>query len=583
MHFKTSIKCTLFLIVLSVLVLTVPFVYAEDSGETQAEVTVSKPAGRTKDPLNLEKGTIVSNFFLGERSLCGLSLEEAKLEVINTMNRLYDTNFVMQSAYRDDFRYGAYASDLGITYNLESAMQSVQRAVQDGSLIERYMKAKDYQLEDGEVDLQLFMDEEKIMDYYNYLLPYWNCSPENAYISYVDGNIAVTRGKIGVQFDFTEGFEKLFRDIRSLNYETAEGENNYYIYLDETPTNPDLTYAKACEFTIIGTFTTNFAAPTTEALANRMQNVMNSAAHMNGSTCAPGEVVSALAMYGSITEENGYKLAGTFNESNHTMEVGGGICQTTTTLYNAVLFAELQVNVRRNHSMLVTYVDPSRDAMVYAQGGSDFKFTNDSSDYICIGAWVNQANYTLTVSIFGHEDHAPDHSVRYETEILEMTLPPITCVDDPTKALGWDNVTTKVTLQGTDGPTCGIRSQLYKITTDNGVETRTLYTGPDKYNPSGAVYNCAPDARAYPNTRGTRESGFISFDLVFLDGTPLGTDYNLWTAEETNAFNARMWNLCAQKGYTWPYGPGVPETQPAPPEPEPEPEPEPDPGWTPEG
>ena len=582
MHFNNNIKYFSILIMLSVLVLIMPFVYAEDTAETQEEAFVQVPDSRVEDPLNLEKNTIASNFFLGSRSLCGMSLQDAKLEVLNTMNRLYDTNFIMQSAYREDFRYGAYASDLGISYNLESAMQSVQDALQTGSLLERYKRAKDYQLNYGEVATQLFMDEEKVMDYYNYVLPYWNCSPENAYISYVDGNIAVTRGKVGVQFDFTRGFEKLFRDIRSLNYETDEN-NYYYIQLDETPTNPELTYAEACEFTVIGTYTTNFAAPTTEALANRMQNVMNSAAHMNGSTYAPGEVVSALAMYGAVTEENGYKLAGTFNESSHTMEVGGGICQTTTTLYNAVLFAELQVNVRRNHSMLVVYVDPSRDAMVYAQGGSDFKFTNSSSDYICIGAWVNQANYTLTVSIFGHEDHAPDHSVRYETEILEMTLPPITCVDDSSKALGWDNVTTKVTLQGTDGPTCGIKSQLYKITTDNGVETRTLFTGPDTYNPSGAVYQCAPDARAYPNTRGSRESGFISFDLVFLDGTPLGTDYNLWTPEEMNAFNSRMWNLLAAKGYTWPYGPGVPETQPAPPEPEPEPEPEPDPGWTPEG
>ncbi len=581
MRFRTS---AVYAIILFAAVLAVLFAGRVSAEETE-EITVTVREDRAEDPLNLEKGTITSNFFLGDRSLSGLTQEEAQNVVIDTLNKLSDTNFIMQSAYRDDFRYGAFASDLGITYDLESAVKSVSSAVQDGSLLERYMKAKDYQLENHEVDTGLFMDEEKIMDYFNYVLPYWNCGPENAYISYVNGSVAVTRGKVGVQFDFTNGFDKMFRDIRSLNYTTGE-DNSYYIQIDETPTDPELTYAKACELTVIGSFTTNFAPPTTEALANRMQNVMLSAAHMNGRTYAPGEEVSALNMYGPVTEEEGYKMAGTFNEGNHTMEIGGGICQTTTTLYNAVLFAELAVNARRNHSMLVTYVDPSRDAMVHAAGHSDFKFTNSSSNYICIGAWVDQANYTLTVTIFGHEDHAPDHQVRYETEILEMTLPEIICVDDPTKALGWDNVETKVTLQGTDGPTCGIRSQLWKITTDNGVETRTLFTGPDKYNPSGAVYACAPDARAYPNTNGTRESGFISFNLVFLDGTPLGTNPALWTADELNQFNQRMWRLCAQKGYEWPDGPGIPETQPAP---EPEPEPETPPAeqppeeWTPEG
>ena len=114
MRFRINIKFLSLLFLLSVLVLTVPFVYAEDNAGTQEEVVVSESSGRTEDALNLEKDTIVSNFFLGDRSLCGLSLQDAKLEVINTMNRLYDTNFVMQSAYRDDFTYGAYASDLGI-------------------------------------------------------------------------------------------------------------------------------------------------------------------------------------------------------------------------------------------------------------------------------------------------------------------------------------------------------------------------------------------------------------------------------------------------------------------------------------
>ncbi|MBQ6551527.1 MAG: VanW family protein, partial [Lachnospiraceae bacterium] len=560
MRFKNGLIFMFFILLCSFVSLMSFSAHAE---EEVIQVNVAEKKEETEDPLNLKKGTIASNFFLGTRSLSGMTREEAQNEVISALNHLSDTNFVLKSAYRSDFRYGAFASDLGISYNLEAALQSIEAAVQTGSLLERYERAKDYQLEHGKVDTQLSMDEGKIMDYFNYVLPYWNCTPENAYVSYVDGNIAVTRGKIGLQFDFSQGFEKLFEDVRSLYYETTE-DGEYLIAIDETPTDPELTYAKACELTVIGSFTTSFSAPTTETLANRMQNLIVSAQHVNGSTYAPGEQVSALNMY-AVSEENGYKVAGTINDKTHTLELGGGICQTTTTLYNAVLFAELDVVLRRNHSMMVTYVDPSRDAMVYAQGGFDFKFRNSSSGYICIGAWVDTYNYTITVTIFGHEDHAPDHSVRYETEILELTVPPISFVEDRTKQLGWDNVTTKVTLHGDDGPTCGVRSQLWKVTTDNGVEQRTLVTGPDTYNPNGAVYDIAPDALCTATSNGPRESGYIAFVYTFSDGvTPLGANYHEWSAEQTNQFNRTMYYLMQQKGLVWPDGPGVPDPQPEP-------------------
>ena len=84
-----------------------------------------------------------------------------------------------------------------------------------------------------------------------------------------------------------------------------------------------------------------------------------------------------------------------------------------------------------------------------------------------------------------------------------------------------------------------------------------------------------------PLTNGTRESGFVTFDLTFLDGTPLGANPATWTPEEVNAFNRRMYALLQQKGYVWPYGPGIPETVPPEPESEPESEPAPDtpPDW----
>ena len=100
---------------------------------------------------------------------------------------------------------------------------------------------------------------------------------------------------------------------------------------------------------------------------------------MNGRIFYPGETISALDLYGAVTTENGYAEAPGYNQGRVEMVVGGGVCQVTTTLYNAVLRAELDVSYRKNHSMMVNYVYPGMDAMVAPQDNSDFKFVNSSN------------------------------------------------------------------------------------------------------------------------------------------------------------------------------------------------------------
>ena len=73
---------------------------------------------------------------------------------------------------------------------------------------------------------------------------------------------------------------------------------------------------------------------------------------------------------------------------------GGGICQVSTTLYNAVIRAELKVNERYNHSMIVSYVDPSADAAIAESSGMDFRFTNSLSDPVYIEGYT----YNGTIS-----------------------------------------------------------------------------------------------------------------------------------------------------------------------------------------
>ena len=144
---------------------------------------------------------------------------------------------------------------------------------------------------------------------------------------------------------------------------------------------------------------------------------------MNGRIFYPGETISALDLYGAVTTENGYAEAPGYNQGRVEMVVGGGVCQVTTTLYNAVLRAELDVSYRKNHSMMVNYVYPGMDAMVAPQDNSDFEFVNSSNHPIYIEAYV--VDDRICINIWGIEERDANRSVRFRTEILSVSWPEI--------------------------------------------------------------------------------------------------------------------------------------------------------------
>ena len=95
---------------------------------------------------------------------------------------------------------------------------------------------------------------------------------------------------------------------------------------------------------------------------------------VNGTLVYPGESFSMYETVSPFTEENGYFLAGSYLNGQVVESFGGGICQVSSTLYNAVLRAELQVDERYNHSMIVGYVKASMDAAI-SEGNKDLIFT----------------------------------------------------------------------------------------------------------------------------------------------------------------------------------------------------------------
>lgn len=161
--------------------------------------------------------------------------------------------------------------------------------------------------------------------------------------------------------------------------------------LTEAPkTFPDAELAKIKE--VVASFTTHFPSYQTD----RNTNIKIASGKIDGTIVLPGETFSFNDVVGRRTPKEGYREAPVLVNGRHESGIGGGCCQVSTTLYNAVLLANLGIVERNNHSLPSVYVTPGRDAMV-AYGSSDLKFKNTTSSPIAIARKFVSGSITFYV------------------------------------------------------------------------------------------------------------------------------------------------------------------------------------------
>ena len=151
---------------------------------------------------------------------------------------------------------------------------------------------------------------------------------------------------------------------------------------------------------LLGSFHTDYGSSS----SNRRHNVEKAAAHIDGTLLAPGQVFSYNQVVGPRTTELGWLDAPTYQDGQVVPGPGGGVCQTSTTLYNAVLRAGLTVVMRSHHSMPVHYVEPGRDATV-AYDDLDFRFRNSTDAPILVGATAHDGK--LSFNLYGNSKASP--------------------------------------------------------------------------------------------------------------------------------------------------------------------------------
>ena len=208
---------------------------------------------------------------------------------------------------------------------------------------------------------------------------------------------------------------------------------------------------------VLGTFTTSYST----SGGARSGNVVNGCNLINGTTLYPGDEFSAYEAVSPFSQENGYYMAASYLNGQVVDSLGGGICQVTTTLYNAVLLSELEVTERYNHSMIVTYVDPSADAAIAESSGKDFKFKNNLEYPVYIEG-ITTPEKQVTFTIYGVETRDSAREVAYESVILEKTVPDTEVINvDEGQPVGYCSV---------QSAHIGYKAQLWKVVRENGVE-----------------------------------------------------------------------------------------------------------------
>ncbi len=279
----------------------------------------------------------------------------------------------------------------------------------------------------------------------------WDQKPENSTLDHYDaasGKFVFCVGKDGVVIDQ----EKLAADISQAVKDqkldqSLSAEGNFQA--------ADSDEAVQAKYKTLETFTTN-----TTSNPKRNTNVRLAAEALNGTIVQPGEEFSFNQVIGPRTEEKGYQAAAAYNSGEVVQEVGGGVCQISSTLYRVVFETGMEVTYRRSHTFEPNYVTPGQDATI-SWDMPDFRFVNTSEG--AIGIRASYADQKATVSIYGIP--VLDDGVTwklYSEKTEEGEKPEPQYVEDPTLAPG----TEKVKSNGTTGSTW----VTYKVIYKDGVE-----------------------------------------------------------------------------------------------------------------
>ena len=390
----------------------------------------------------------------------------------------YDQEKVNELANRIAEDAGVLTEDAEVVYSLTSVIIKPGREgirIDKDDLTKKLKEALD-NFESAEIEVNLIMSQPNKIDAEKIFNTIYE-EPADAYYAVSEDrkSISVVSDVPGKSVDR----ERLTKAIESLNSNSSAEVSIPLIPIEAAVKKADLGGEMFTDK--LGSASTNFSVGTTNG-KNRRENMTLATQKITGYILAPGDEFVFNEAVGKRTEADGYKSAGAFMNGLLIDDVGGGICQVSSTLYNAVLYADLTVTQRQNHSYIVGYVQDGFDATV-SYPLPDFKFKNSSDHPVRIECGVEGT--TISFSLFGTQV-GPVKKITFTHEVKSTTAFNRVTTEDPNLPTGTTNVSqagrtgytidTYKTVQIGDGPkeTVKIATNKYKAME----QIETIGTGP---------------------------------------------------------------------------------------------------------
>ena len=442
-------KNRLFLMVAAVLAAGVLFL----TGENLVKADVAKDA------------VIKDGVYIGSIDVSGMTADEATKAVESYVAGLQDY-WVTLVGPKDSLRY--QMKDLGLAAQTEAAVSEAVSVGNAGSLIKRYKALQDLEKEDYVVDMGLSIDKQLTGNNIHDKRSKIDIKSINNGLKKEGNKFVYVEGQAGNEVDIVVAVNELNEYISTEWIKNPVSEAEFTLASVESQprgTEEELAVVKD----LIGGFSTYYK----NVNQGRNNNVENGATKINGSILYPGEQFSVYETVSPFTRENGYALAGAYSNGEVIESLGGGICQVSTTLYQAALAAELEITQRSSHSMTVGYVDFGGDAAI-AGTYKDLKFVNNYDFPIYIEGTYN--GEMITFNIYGVETRDKNRKVKYETEEISKS--------DPGTEYTFSDEYEVGRMVETKYKYVGYVVKYWKIVTVNGVQTEKTLVNKSTYRPS---------------------------------------------------------------------------------------------------
>lgn len=408
---------------------------------------------------------VCQNIYIDETAVSGMTKEQVSEVLQEHIKEQGKQKLVLQLEKEE---MTVKLSELGLYIeDMDALVEKAWNYGKEGSIWNRYSSLKKLNKTPVRFEADYAIDNEKVQSVLEKKMEKVNKGTVDATLSRKDGTFVITDEIVGITVDMEKS-----KSVIEAYFEGDWKSKSGTIDLIATTDAPKITREDLEQVQdVLGQYTTVCGYG-----GGRVQNIETGASKIDGTLLMPDEELSADALMRPYTKENGFAEAGSYENGKVVQSMGGGICQVSSTLYNAVLLAELEVTQRAPHSMLVTYVEPAMDAAI-AGDYKDLKFKNNTDAPIYVEGYVSGGKITFV--IYGKETRDSGRTIEYVSETLETKKP------NPTYQESKDAIGT---IKQVSSAHIGKTAKLWKIVYENGKQVSKEVVNTSKYSSSPAVY-----------------------------------------------------------------------------------------------